>query len=208
MKRLGWFLFGIVAAAALALAGMGMFVMGSNGFSANQTPSAAERWFARKVRSAAVPSDARALANPMVNSPEVQTEARAHWADHCAVCHANDGSGQTPLGSKTYPPSPDMRLAETQQMTDGELFYIIQNGIRFSAMPAWGAAANAHSDHDEQASWRLVLFIRHLPGLTLEEKKEMEKLNPKSPDEIQEEREEEEFLKGETNEPQTPHHHH
>jgi hypothetical protein len=204
MQRLGWFVFGAIAAAAFALAGMGMFVMGSNGFSANQTPSAAERWFARKVRSAAVPSDARALANPVVNSPEVQTEARAHWADHCAVCHSNDGSGQTPMGSKTYPPAPDMRLAETQQMTDGELFYIIQNGIRFSAMPAWGGG----SGHDEQASWKLVLFIRHLPSLTLEEKKEMEKLNPKSPDEIQEEKEEEEFLKGETNEPQTPHHHH
>src|SRR6202050_2986862 len=204
MKRLGWFLFGIVAAAALALAGMGMFVMGSNGFSANQTPRAAERWFARKVRSAAVPSHARALANPMVNSPGVQTEARAHWADHCAVCHANDGSGQTPMGSKTYPPQPDMRLVGTQHMTDGELFYIIQNGIRFSAMPAWGGG----SGHDEESSWMLVLFIRHLPNLTLEEKQEMQKLNPKGPDDLEEEKEEEEFLKGETNEPKTPHHHH
>jgi cytochrome c553 len=204
MKRLGWFLFGIVAAAAVAVAGMGMFVLGSHGFSANQPPSAAERWFARKVRSAAVPGDARALANPVANSPEVQTEARAHWADHCAGCHANDGSGDALMGKRTYPPAPDMRLADTQQMTDGELFYIIQNGIRFSAMPAWGGG----SGHDEQASWKLVLFIRHLPNLTMEEKKEMEKLNPKSPDEIQEEKEEEEFLKGETNEPQShPHHH-
>ena len=89
-------------------------------------------------------------------------------------------------------------------MTDGELFYIIQNGIRFSAMPAWGNG----SGHDAEASWKLVHFIRHLPSLTVEEKKEMEKLNPKSPDEIQEEKEEEEFLKGETNEPQTPHHNH
>ncbi len=181
-----------------------MFVMSSHGFSANQNPSAVESWFARKVRSAAVPADARALANPITNSPEVQAEARAHWADHCAVCHSNDGSGQTPLGKQTYPPAPDMRLAETQQMTDGELFYIIQNGIRFSGMPAWGNG----SGHDAEASWKLVLFIRHLPSLTMEEKKEMEKLNPKSPDEIQEEKEEEEFLKGETNEPQTQHHHH
>ena len=97
-----------------------------------------------------------------------------------------------------------MRLATTQQMTDGELFYITQNGIRFSGMPAWGGG----SGHDEQDSWKLVHFIRHLPNLTFEERKEMERLNPKSPDEIQEEHEEEKYLKGEDrNEPQAPHRH-
>jgi cytochrome c len=204
MQRLGWFLFGAFSAGAVALGGIAIFVFGAHGFSANQTPSTVETWFARTVRSTALPSDARALANPIVNSPEVQKEARAHWADHCAVCHGNDGSGEALMGKRTYPPAPDMRLAETQQMTDGELFYIIQNGIRFSAMPAWGGG----SGHGEQDSWKLVLFIRHLPTLTLEEKQEMQKLNPKSPDDIEEEKEEQEFLKGETNEPKTPHHHH
>src|SRR5258708_7257116 len=91
-------------------------------------------------------------------------------------------------------PAPDMRLPETQQMSDGELFYIMQNGIRLSAMPAWGGG----SDQDAADSWKLVHFIRHLPQLTAAEKKEMEKLNPKSPDELKEEEgEEERFLKGE-----------
>jgi cytochrome c553 len=205
MQRLGWFLFGGLAAGAMAFAGVGLFVFNSNGFSANQTPSGMERWFAQRVRSAAVPADARSRSNPVTDSPEVQSEARAHWADHCAGCHANDGSGDTQMGKKTYPPAPDMRAASTQQMTDGELFFIIQNGIRFSAMPAWGSG----SSHDEESSWMLVRFIRHLPTLTLEEKKGMERMNPKSPDEIEEEQEEEKFLKGETpNEPQVPHHHH
>ncbi len=98
------------------------------------------------------------------------------------------------MGKHTYPPAPDMRLPETQQMSDGELFYIMQNGIRLSAMPAWGGG----SDQDAADSWKLVHFIRHLPQLTAAEKKEMEKLNPKSPDELKEEEEEEErFLKGE-----------
>jgi hypothetical protein len=71
-------------------------------------------------------------------------------------------------------------------------------------MPSWGGSA-----HDEEDSWKLVHFIRHLPQLTFEEKKEMEKLNPKGPDDLKEESEEEKFLKGEdTNEPQTEHHHH
>jgi mono/diheme cytochrome c family protein len=205
MRRLGWYLFGVFSVGVLALAGAALFLMDSHGFSANQPPSAAESWFARQVRSAAGPSDARVRSNPLANSPQVQADARAHWADHCAVCHANDGSGETQMGRKTYPPAPDMRLASTQRMTDGELFYIIQNGIRFSAMPAWGGG----SGHDEEDSWKLVHFIRHLPTLTMEEKKEMERLNPKSPDEIKEEQEEEKFLKGETkNEPQGQHRHH
>lgn len=205
MQRLGWFLFGAFSLAVVAAAGAGLFVLNSNGFSANQQPGAVETWFARQVRSAAVPRDARMRANPVADSPQVQAEARDHWADHCAVCHSNDGSGESLMGKRTYPPAPDMRLAPTQQMTDGELFYIIQNGVRFSAMPAWGGA----SGHDEEDSWKLVHFIRHLPSLTWEEKKEMQQMNPKSPDEIKEEQEEEKFLKGEKqNEPEVPHHHH
>ena len=182
-----------------------VFVLSARGFSARDQPSGLERWFARWARSASVPRDARSLVNPVPNSAEVQAAARAHWADHCAVCHANDGSGDTPMGKRSYPPAPDMRLAPTQEMTDGALFYIIQNGVRFSGMPAWGNGSN----HDAEDSWKLVRFIRHLPQLTLEEKKEMEKLNPKSPDELREEQEEEKFLKGEDyHEPQaSPHHH-
>ena len=98
-----------------------------------------------------------------------------------------------------------MRLAATQQLSDGELFYIIENGIRLSGMPAWSSG----SAREEQDSWKLVRFIRHLPQLTVEEKQAMQKLNPKSPDELREEQEEEEFLKGnETHEQPIPHHHH
>ena len=205
MNRLGWFLLGAVSLFAFAFAAGAAFVLRAHGFSASEQPSNVERWIARKARSAAVPSDARARANPVANAPEVLAQARAHWADHCAVCHANDGSGDTQMGRRTYPPAPDMRLPETQQMTDGELFYIIQNGIRLSGMPAWASG----SSHDEEDSWKLVQFIRHLPQLTGEEKKEMEKMNPKSPDDLKEEEEEERFLKGEdSNAHPIEHHHH
>jgi mono/diheme cytochrome c family protein len=127
----------------------------------------------------------------------------AHWADHCATCHANDGSGDTELGKRTYPPAPDMRLPATQQLTDGELFYIIENGIRLTAMPAWGGGAL-----DEHESWKLVHFIRHLPQLTDAERAEMQKLNPKVPQELKEEFEDERFLRGEdSHEKPTPHRH-
>jgi hypothetical protein len=131
----------------------------------------------------AMPADAKNKQNPVPNSPQVIAEGKAHWADHCATCHANNGSGQTEMGKNMYPPSPDMRKQETQQMTNGELFYVIENGVRLSGMPAWGTGAH----EDQESSCKLVRFIRHLPDLSQEEISEMEKLNPKSPDELQEE---------------------
>jgi mono/diheme cytochrome c family protein len=204
MSRLLWFAFGALAACALAALG-GFFTMRqARGLSAREEPMGIEGWVAGWARAAALPTDARSRTNPVSKTPEVLADARAHWADHCAVCHANDGGGDTQMGKHMYPPAPDMRQPGTQQLTDGELFYIIQNGIRLTGMPSWGGSA-----HDEEDSWKLVHFIRHLPQLTFVEKKEMEKLNPKGPDDLKEESEEEKFLKGEdTNEPQTEHHHH
>jgi len=205
MNRLRWFLAGIIFCAVTALLAAALVFQNAHGFSASTKPTAVETWMARLARSAALPRDARARINPAPNTPEVLADARAHWADHCATCHANDGSGDTFIGRHTYPPAPDMRLPATQRMTDGELFYIIQNGIRLTAMPAWGG----ESEHDALDSWKLVRFIRQLPKLTDEEKAQMEKLNPKSPAELREEEEEERFLNGEnSNGQQRQHHHH
>jgi len=137
-RRLPWFAFGVLTVCAIGLFALAAFLYTAHGLSAREEPSAAERWIARRARKAAVPADAANRANPVPDTPEVQAEARAHWADHCASCHANDGSGESLMGRRTYPPAPDMRRPETQQMTDGELFYVIQNGVRLTAMPAWG----------------------------------------------------------------------
>jgi mono/diheme cytochrome c family protein len=204
MNRAGWFLLGAGSLFAIAFGAGAAFVLRSHGFSASEPPSDVERWIARKARSAAIPADDSGRVNPIPNSPDALAESRAHWADHCAVCHANDGSGDTPMGKRTDPPAPDMRLPATQGLTDGELFFIIENGIRLSGMPAWGGGPGHQQD-----SWKLVHFIRHLPQLTVEEKKEMGKLNPKSPDERKEEEEEERFLKGDdSNANPIEHHHH
>ena len=130
--------------------------------------------------------------NPLTSSPELLQESARHFADHCASCHGNDGSGNTEIGRNLYPPAPDMRLAATQQLSDGELYYIIHNGVRWTGMPAWGEPGN---DND-QDSWKLVLFIRHLPNLTADEIRDMERFNPRSDADREEEKEEQEFLNG------------
>ena len=193
MRRLTWFIAGAVALAVIVGGGGLVWLkLSANGFSARAQPSLLERWIARRLRSLALPPGASEKSNPVANSPEVLSEARAHWADHCATCHSNNGSGDAEIGKQMYPPAPDMRQPDTQNLTDGDLFYIIQNGVRFTGMPAWGGGAG----HDEQDSWKLVRFIRHLPDLTTQEEQEMEALNPKTPEERKEEEEEKEFLNG------------
>ena len=176
------------------------------GVSAKDQPGRVEEFLARRVRNMAIARQAKSLTNPVEYSGEVIAEGRAHFADHCAICHGNDGSGNTPMGRGMWPKAPDMRLAQTQNLSDGELFWIIENGIRFTGMPAWSTGTK----DGETASWHLVHFVRRLPKLTPEEIKEMESLNPKSPAEIRQQIEEEKSLKGGTKPPPapvTPHRH-
>ena len=98
------------------------------------------------------------------------------------------------MGRNLYPRAPDMTLAATQALSDGELYSIIENGIRLTGMPAWGKGEPGK--HDSWDSWALVAFIRHLPRLTPEELTEMKKLNPVSSREMNEAKEEEDFLRG------------
>jgi mono/diheme cytochrome c family protein len=161
------------------------------GFSTRVAPGAVEASLATKMRDMAIPSRYKVMKNPVAVSPEVIHEGMAHWADHCAACHANNGNGDTMYGKTMYPRPPDMRRERTQELSDGELYYTIRNGIRLSGMPAFGDPGD-----DDLDSWKLVAYIRHLPKLSDQEEMEMERLNPKSPEEMQEQMEEDQFLNG------------
>ena len=178
----------------------------TTGFSAKTEPRAIEVFLARQIRRLAIPIEQRNNLNPVPFSPDLLKEGLAHFADHCAGCHANDGSGQTPIGKNVYPKAPDLRLTDTQSMSDGELFWVIHNGIRFTAMPAWGEG-DPSKDMD---SWKLVHFIRHLPQLTPEELDRMKGLNPKTKKDLEEEAAFDQFLQGDdraAQQPESGHHH-
>ena len=182
----------------------GMRMMLSYGFSARDQPTAAEAVLARRMRHLAVPRSAREMKNPTALTPEVLKEARGHFADHCALCHGNDGKGETQIGRNLYPKAPDMSLPATQSLSDGEIFYIIKNGVRLTGMPAWGE--NTHAD--DESSWKLVHFIRHLPRISSQETEEMKEMNPKTPEEWKEDEETRKFLEGEEAAQTPPKHKH
>jgi mono/diheme cytochrome c family protein len=186
----------LIIIVAAALFGLVVAVPASflhDGLSSRATPTKFEIMVARNARHLATPASARLAQNPLLVSAEDLRDARLHFADHCAICHANDGGGQTMIGGGLYPKPPDLRLPETQNLTDGELFWVIENGVRFTGMPAF---SNSGGHGGMLDSWKLVHFIRHLPHLTATERIEMESYNPRGPDERGEEQQENDFLSG------------
>jgi mono/diheme cytochrome c family protein len=201
-KAVLWVLLGVVV---LAIAYGGFLLR--RGVSARKEPSAMETTVARALRHLAIPKIDREEENPWatVVTPEILKDAREHFADHCSQCHANDGSGKTEMGQYLYPRAPDMRQPATQNLTDGELYYIIRNGVPLTGMPAWG---EPNTDQDDD-SWQLVLFIRHLPKLTAEEIKDMEHYNPVGEMEREDQKEHEQAPSGaDSSGKSAPVHHH
>jgi mono/diheme cytochrome c family protein len=184
----------VLVVALSVIGGVIAYSIVSRGLSAHDEPSRAEELLARAMRRWATPDSMRTRTNLVQPTEEVQAEALEHFADHCATCHANDGSGDTAIGRGLYPRAPDMRAAQTQSLTDGELFSIIEHGIRLTGMPGWGTG----SPDSERESWGLVHFIRRLPKLTPDEIERMEALNPKTATQWREEEEARRFLQGES----------
>ena len=176
----------------ILIAAAGLFIVQGRGFSARPQPSWLETRLALFMRGWMTPSTYKGLKNPVSNTPENFTVAREHFADHCASCHGNDGGGNTEMGRNLYPKAPDMRLPRTQTLSDGEIFYIIENGVMLTGMPGWSTG----TPEGEKSSWQLVHFIRRLPSLTPEDLQEMERMNPVSRSQIEEAQKIEDFLKG------------
>ena len=84
----------------------------------------------------------------------------SHYGLDCSVCHSDDGRAQTPVGQWVYPRASDLTSKRVQDYSDDELFWIIQNGIRFTGMPAFGRVETP--DH----IWDLVNYVRTLPSGT------------------------------------------
>jgi mono/diheme cytochrome c family protein len=168
--------------AAVALTLVAVFALGlgyvlATGLGALDAPGRFETRMARTLKRLAIPGDMRTKVNPIAPGQQAIAAGLKIFAGFCASCHANDGSGRIGLGQAMFPRPPDMRQAATQSMTDGELFYTIEYGVRFTGMPGW---SNGTPEGEEMA-WNLVHFIRHLPALTAAELEQMEALNPKRP---------------------------
>jgi predicted CXXCH cytochrome family protein len=159
--RTGFFL-----ALLVAVTFTGMAFLKYRGFRANSTPTVLEAFVARAVRNFTIPHSARVAKNELEPAPDNLQEARALYLARCSSCHGIDGSARTAMGGNLYPRAPDLRDAKTQNLSDGQLHYIIQNGVQLTGMPAW----NGPDPGSGRGPWLLVLFVRSLRPLTAEQR--------------------------------------
>src|SRR5580765_7345153 len=142
----------------LAVLCLGATLWIHRGFRARSTPAASEAYLARKFRNFAIPASERRSKNVLDATADNLQQARELFVAHCSSCHGLDGSARTQLGESLYPRVPDLRRAQTQSLSDGELHYIIENGVQLTGMPAF---TDPHED-SRRGAWLLVLHVRSL----------------------------------------------
>lgn len=141
----------------LAMLGGGYLYVTHGGMIARKTPPSLEKYIAHYLVNISIPNDAKAQQNPLSAAADGADAAAGQvlYKKNCEVCHAYDGGGRTALGSGLYPPPADLRRPAIAQRTDGELFYLIRNGIRNTGMPGWQLS--------DLETWQLVAALRNLP---------------------------------------------
>lgn len=155
--------------AALCAIVLGALVVGAmihRGFRATTEPTRVEVRLARVLRNFAIPGRERRAKNPLSGDSGALQLGREYFLTQCSGCHGVDGSGKTPIGVNLYPRVPDLHSPTAQSLTDGEIHYIIKNGVQLTGMPAW-RSLGPDSAND---IWKLVLFVRSLRPLTAQER--------------------------------------
>ena len=160
------FLFGLLTGlAGLAVAGGLVIASGRVSVGATSPPSELERRIATLAVDRSVARRAPRSANPVAASAESRAAGLEHYRSMCVTCHGAPGVDPSEIGEGLNPPAPDLTLPKVQARTDGELFWLVQNGLRMTGMPAFGPT------HRDEEIWKIVTFLRHLPELTPEEGK-------------------------------------
>jgi mono/diheme cytochrome c family protein len=96
--------------------------------------------------------------NPIAYTRQSLADGKQAYTHYCVACHGLDGQNTgVPFANQMTPPVPSLASTPVQSYTDGQLKWVIDNGIAPSGMPA---SKGLLSD-DEQ--WSLVIFLRHLP---------------------------------------------
>ena len=151
---IGWLLVAIVI-------GVVCFT-GSYDMAATNPPGRLERKFATFTLNRAIQKRAPIRTNPFAKPEDIRA-GLAHFKENCLDCHGAPGVEESEFGQGLNPPAPDLTLPAVQRMRDGELFWVVSNGIRMTGMPAFSPT------HKEDEIWKIVAFVRHLPEITKEE---------------------------------------
>ena len=152
------FIFGIVTMLLILALGLLFALLGFVGMRADNPPSKMETTLATHDMDASVARAAPKLTNP-VAADETNLVAGARlYSEHCALCHGDPAHPKSPLADSINPPAPQF-TNDMADMPENQNFYIIQHGIRWTAMPGWKNVLS------EQQSWQLVTLLSHMHDL-------------------------------------------
>ncbi len=119
-------------------------------------PGSLERAIATRVKRVTV--GGKSDRNPLASSAENVRKGQEDFSHYCMVCHGLDGQNTgVPFAEAMSPPVPLLTSPEVQGYSDGQLKWVIENGIFPSGMPP------SRGILGEQEMWRIVLYLRHLP---------------------------------------------
>jgi mono/diheme cytochrome c family protein len=152
------FLLGIATLTIILVLGLLFAIMGFVDMRADNPPSRLETVLAGKAMDASVARAAPKVANPVTADATNLVAGARLYRDHCALCHGDPANPQSPLAGSLNPPAPQF-MKDMADMPDDHNFYILQHGIRWTAMPAWKSVVS------EQQTWQLVTFLSHMNNL-------------------------------------------
>lgn len=111
--------------------------------------------------------------NPLANDPAALKKGLEHYRAMCLECHGGPGTHPEEFAAGLHPSPPNLASPQVQSaFTDGMLYQAVARGIDSTGMPAFGKT------HPADALWSIVAFVRHLPALTAEERKELSEREP------------------------------
>jgi mono/diheme cytochrome c family protein len=144
-----------------------LFMLPSMNWSATRTPGQLESRLAGYITSNWIRRNADEQSNPFRPTPENLKAGQGDFDEHCSGCHGLSGSGENRLEADFYPPVAKL-TGDAQKWSDGELYFIVANGICMTAMPGFG------KKHDPKEIWGMILWVRHLAQLSPDEKAAIE----------------------------------
>jgi mono/diheme cytochrome c family protein len=163
MRFVTGFAFGLIVSVAVPLLALRL---GLVDMSATPEPGSIETFVGNLAYESWIERVAPRRQDPFDANPAAVAVGLDHYRENCVGCHGAPGveAGELPKG--LHPSAPELWKG-SEEMSDGELFWTIREGVRMTGMPAF---APTHSDEE---IWKIVAFLRHLPHLTAEEKAEL-----------------------------------
>ncbi len=160
---MGKVLLTVVVTLALVVAGVVVFAYsGVYDVAATSPHHPATRWLLSTTMDNSIRARAGTVAMPPPLGEAEVRDGAGHFAETCEQCHGAPGVARGEEGKGLTPRPPDLAKA-VPEWSDRELFWIVQHGVKFTGMPAFGPT------HQPAELWEIVAFLKRLPGMTPEQ---------------------------------------